>query len=97
MLVTPLLPQRRRQRDAQSGPDDDADDGAEQRDDHRLGADHRPDLAALHPDRAEQADLARALEHRQHQRVDDSDQRDEHGQREQHVHEPELLVDLVLL
>ena len=60
-------------------------------------ADHRPDLAALHPDRAEQPDLPRSLEHRQHQRVDDPDQRDEHGQREQHVHQPEQLVDLVLL
>ena len=45
-------------------PDDDADDGTEQGQDDRLGADHGADLSALHPDGPEQADLVGALEHR---------------------------------
>jgi hypothetical protein len=41
--------------------------------DHCLGPDHGPDLAPPHADRAEQADLAGALEHREHERVHDPD------------------------
>ena len=74
----------------QPGADDDTDDGAEQRDHDRLRADHGPDLTALHSDRAQQADLARALEHREHQRVDDADQGDHHREGEQDVDQPEL-------
>jgi hypothetical protein len=85
--------QRRHQRDAHAGADDDPDDGAEDRQDDCFGPDHRPDLAPLHADRPEQADLAGALEHREHERVHDPDQRDEHGQGEQGVDQPEDLVD----
>ena len=79
---------------ADARADDDADDGAEDRQDHRFRADHGPDLAPLHADRAQQADLVGALEHRQHQRVDDPDEGDDHRQGEQGVDQAEQLVDL---
>ena len=88
-----LLFQRRHQRDAHAGTDDDPDDGAEDGQDDRFGPDHRPDLAPLHADRPEQADLAGAFEHREHERVHDPDERDKHGQREQGVDQAEELVD----
>ncbi len=56
-----------------SRPDDDPDHGAEDGQDHRLRADHRPDLPAFHADGTQQADLVGALEDRQHQRVHDPD------------------------
>ena len=77
MLVTPLSRSDDGQREPEPGADDDADHGAEERDDHRLRADHRPHLPPFHPDGAQQSDLVRALEHRQHERVDDPDQRDQ--------------------
>ena len=80
--------------DAEARPDDDADDRAEDGEDHRLGADHGPDLAALHADRPQQPDLVGALEHRQHERVHDPDEGDDHGQGEQRVDQAEQLVDL---
>ena len=54
--------------------------GADQGDHGGLPADHRPDLAAGHADRAQQAQLAGALEDRQRQRVDDAEQGDHDGQ-----------------
>ena len=84
----------RDERDAEARSDDDADDGAEDGQDHRLGADHRPDLAPLHADGAQQPDLVGALEDRQHQRVDDADEGDDHGQGQQRVDQAQQLVDL---
>ena len=78
----------------ETGTHDDADDGAEHGQDHRLGADHRPDLAALHADGPQQPDFVRALEHREHEGVDDPDQGDEHGQGEQRVDQAQQLVHL---
>jgi hypothetical protein len=49
------------------------------RQDHRFGPDHRADLTAFHADRPQQADLAGALEHREHEGIHDPDERDEHG------------------
>ena len=60
-------------------------------------ADHPPHLAARHADRAQQAELARALVHRQRERVDDAEQRDDHRQRQQRVDSPTQLVDLLVL
>ena len=92
-----LLLQRGGEGGAEGGPDDDPDDGAEDRQDHRLGPDHGPHLAPLHPDRPQQADLVGALEHRQHEGVDDPDEGDEDGQGQQGVDQAEQLVDLGLL
>ena len=63
-------------------------------DHHRLAADHGPDLAPAHADRSEQAQLPGALEHGEHQRVDDADNGDEDGQGQQGVDDGEQLVDL---
>ena len=49
------------------------------------------------PTAAQQPDLVGALEHRQHERVDDPDEGDDHGQGEQRVDEAEQLVDLCRL
>ena len=89
-----LRAQRRHEGDAQTGPYDDADDGAEDGQDHRLRADHGADLAPLHAHRAQQPDLVGALEDREHERVHDPDQGDDHGQAEQRVDQAEQLVDL---
>ena len=97
MLVTLLLRERGRRRGPEPRADHDPDHGAENRDDHGLRADHLPDLTAFHPHRPQQADLARALEHRQHERVDDADHARQNRQRKQHVDQSELLVDACLL
>ena len=79
-------------RDEERAEDDsehDPEDAADERRDHALVADHPPHLPARHPDRAQHPDLARPLEHRQHERVDDPEQADDHGQREQHVEDVE--------
>src|SRR5690348_12248506 len=89
-----LLAQRGHQGEAERGADHDPDDGAEDGQDHRLGPDHGADLAAAHADRAQQADLAGALEDREHERVHDPDERDDHGQAEQGVDQAEQLVDV---
>ncbi len=49
-------------------------------------------LAARGADRAQHPELARALVDREHQRVDDAEQRDDHRQREQHVDERSSLL-----
>ena len=64
-------------------------DAADQRRDHALVADHPPHLAPRHPDRAQHPELARPLEHGQHERVDDPEQADDDGEREQHVEDVE--------
>ena len=82
---------------AQRRPDDDACHSAEKSDDHRLGPDHGPDLPSFHPYRPQQAELVGALEHREHQGIDDPDQGDEDGQGQQDVDQPEEQVDRGLL
>ena len=49
----------------------------------RLGADHGPHLATFHADSPQEPDLVGPLEHREHQRIDDTDQGDNHGQGQQ--------------
>ncbi len=70
---------------AQSCPNDGDHDG--------LPTDHRPDLAAGHPDGPQQTQLAGPFEHRQRQRVDDAQQRDEHREQQQDGDEAQQLVD----
>ena len=89
--------ERRDQGDAQQRAHDDPDDRTEHGQDHRLGADHRPDLPAFHPDGPQQPDLVGSLEHREHERVHNADQRDEDGQGEQRVDQAQQLVHLVRL
>ena len=64
------------------------------RGDDRLVADHPAHLATRGADRTEHAELARALGDREHERVDDPEQRDDDRQRQQRVDEREDLVDL---
>ena len=78
-------PIKRRQQD----PERDPEGGAQQRGDDALVADHPPDLTAAHADRAQHAELAGALEDRQHERVDDPEQADHDRKRQQHVEEVE--------
>ena len=60
---------------AEPDADRDAERGADQRRDDALVPDHVPHLAARHPDRAEHAELARALEHGEDERVHDAEER----------------------
>ena len=76
----------------QEQADRDPEHRADQRRDDALVADHPPHLAAAHPDRPQHPELARALEHREGQRVHDAEQRDDHGQAEEDVEDPEDLV-----
>ena len=46
-----------------------------------------------HPDRAQHPELARALEHGQHERVDDPEQADDDRQRQQHVEQVQQRVE----
>ncbi len=59
----------------------------------RLVADHPARLAAGHPDRAQHAELARALEDGQDERVDDPEEADDDREREQDVEQVEHAVD----
>ncbi len=95
--VTPVVSQRTGERRAEQRADHDADDCAKQCDHDRFGGDHAYDLAASHADCAQQPDLTRALEDRQHQVLDDPDQRHQNSQCEQHVDQVEQRVDVVLL
>ena len=79
--------------DAQHEPEQRAD----QRRDDGLEAHDALDLAPRHADRAQHPELARALEDRQRERVDDPEQRDDDRQRQQRVDEVQQLVDLARL
>ena len=70
---------------------------ADHRGDDALVAHHPPRLAAAQPDRAEHTDLARALEDREDERVDDAEQRDDHAHRQQRVEQVDDLVEVVEL
>ena len=82
---------------APTTPDREAEHAADHRRDQRLVADHLADLASRGADRAHHAQLVGALVDRQDQRVDDPEQRHDHRQRQQHVHEQQQLVDFVAL
>ena len=70
---------------AEHEPEDDPDHGADQCRDHALVPDHAADLPPGHSDRAQHADLARPLEHGQHERVDDAEEADDDRERKQDV------------
>ena len=72
-------------------------DAADRRDDHRLPAHHSPQLPTCHADGPQHADLVRAFEHRQRERVDDPEHRDELGEEQQRDRDREELVDRLLL
>ena len=78
-----LVAQRPDHGRAEAGADDDAEQRAEDRDHHRLDGDHPHGLRPAEADRPQQAQLAGALQHRQRQRVDDAQHRDEDRQRQQ--------------
>ncbi len=65
---------------AEPSSDDNTDDGAKDGEYHRFGPDHCPHLSTLHPYRPEQTDLVGPFEHREHQRVHDSNECDDNGQ-----------------
>ena len=58
-------------------------------------AHHAADLPAAHADGAHHADLAGALEHREHERVDHPEQADDDRQREEHVEEHQELLQVL--
>ncbi len=82
---------------ASPAPSGNPERGADQRRHDRLVADHPARLPARHPDCAQHADLARALEHRQHERVHDPEQRDDDREPEQDVEEEQEAVQALLL
>jgi len=68
------LPDHQREHDAERDPER----GADQRRDDALVADHAPHLALRHADGAQHPQLARPLEHCQHERVHDAEEADDH-------------------
>ena len=72
-------------------PDRQAEPGADERGDHALVPHHSADLTTRHADGAHHADLAGALEHGKHERIDHPEQADDDRQREQHVEEHQEL------
>ena len=72
-----------------SRPDESGDDA--------LVADHPSHLTPRHPNRAQHAELARALEHREDERVHDPEEADDDREREQHVEQVEQGVDSLFL
>ena len=89
---------------AEHDPEQDPERAADQRGDHALVPDHAPHLPPGHADRAQHPELARALEHRQHERVHDPEQADDDREREQDVEQVQdrveagdLVVDELLL
>ena len=89
-----LVGEHRRDDRCQSEPDRDAQARADQRRDDALVADHAAHLPARHADRAQRAELAGALERREHQRVDDAEQAHDDGEREQDVEDRQQRVDV---
>ena len=57
---------------------------------------HSADLTTRHADGAHHADLAGALEHGKHERIDHPEQADDDRQREQHIQQVQELVDRLL-
>ena len=82
--------------DREEEADDDPECGADQGRDDALVSDHLARLRPREAHGAQHADLTRALEHRQDERVHDSEQADDHGQREQHVQQADDAVERFL-
>ena len=71
--------------DTKADADHDPQQGTEDADHHRLRRDHPHDLPPPHADGPQQADLPRSLDHRQRERVDETDHCDDHGEAEQEL------------
>ena len=69
-----------------------AEHEAERADAERLDPDRPPDLAAQSADRPQDAELAPPIGDRHGQRVDDAENRDEHGDRDLHRRQAEPLI-----
>ena len=82
--------------DREEEADDDPERGPDQGRHDALVADHLARLLSSEAHRAQHPDLARALEHRQDERVHDSEQADDHGQREQDVQQTDNAVERFL-
>ena len=91
--VQPLVAHGVHHRHAEADAERDAEHGPEHGDHHGLEGDHQAQLAAAEPDRAQQPDLAGALDDRQRQRVHDAEHRDHQRQPEQGVDHQHQLVD----
>ena len=88
----PLVGEQRRDDAGQRQPRRDAEPGADERGEDALPAHHPPHLAPGHAGRAQQADLPRALDDRQRERVDDAEQADDDGQCQHHDDDRQHLV-----
>jgi hypothetical protein len=73
--------------------EDDPEDRTDQRRDDTLVPHHPSHLTPRHSHRPERAELSRALDDREHERVYDPEEAHEHGQPEQHVEELQHLVE----
>ncbi len=85
---------RPRERPAEEDPEPDSGRCAEQRDEQRLPAHGRAQLAARLADRSEQAEFPGPLVHRERERVGDAHDGDQDRQGEQTVDQPEQGLDL---
>ena len=91
-----MVSRPRTQNHAITGADSDPGERPGERDQQALVEHRAPHLPARRAERAQDADLARALDHRHRQRVDHAEQADDHGDRHDRVEEVELLGDLVV-
>ena len=86
-----VLRERRRREHREEHADADPERRADQRGDDALVPDHAADLAARHADRPQHPELARPLEHREDERVDDAEQAHDHRQAEQRIQDLQRL------
>ena len=91
--LEPLVAQGVHHRHPEAGAEDDAQQGAQHRDHHRLQRDHAPQLRPAHPDGPQQPHLAGALDDREGEGVDDAEHGDHQRQPEQREDHPHQLVD----
>ena len=92
-----ILRERRVDERGEEDPEREPERCADERRDDALLPDHATHLAARHPDRAQHADLARALVDREDERVDHPEDAHEDGEREHHVEERDELVEVRVL
>src|SRR4051794_16465998 len=84
-----VLRQRLRDQRREKHAEWESERGADQRGDDALVADHPARLPAGHPDRAQHAELARPLEHREYECVDHPEEAHHDREGEEHVEEPQ--------
>ena len=76
---------RKASKSAEEKSESDAQSSADERRHHALVPDHPPHLASGHPDCSQHSELAGALVHREDEGVDDPEEADDDGEREEHV------------